>query len=458
MAGASGLKGQREPDALLRRVDEGTAEFDRLWDQVASVATSGREPQEQVTGELRRALGKLLRLRAQLRERGRGGDSCGEAMERIEQRTRSFGRLERAIKVEEAGTGTSSEAACEQTRWHREWLQRAISELEAQLAEFQADLELRLRTPAGAEDEGGQQPLAERCKRHQWHIEQLEGALRALNSGSLSLRQIAIVKEDVGTYLSQAGIALWDNWEPLYQPPPARPHHPHTPAQQSSGALQVAGGSADSAAGHKRSKHHSVSHSGVDCVASGPARNDGVKHHPVSHSIASGHARNDGVKHHSVSHSGVDCVASGPRCRLRRFWTRAKRRREAPPSVAQRRFWTRAKRRREAPLSVAQRCRLRRCWTRAKRRREASLSVAQRWRLRRFWTPAKRRREAPPSVAQRWRLRRFWTMPDFEIEEKSGLQRYAPTVASTGTAFRGEAESRGSAQRTSWTSGAFSHE
>merc|ERR1712232_870750 len=143
-------------------------------------------------GELKRAINKLQRLRAQIREwigqsevKNNPKDKLEEARKKIEHDMQRFKEFERDLKTKAFSTCALAKAdeldleEAEKVKY-QEWLASTIQVFNDQMDEFDADLEVFMNKKSlSNDDKSHQASLRMRQERHRWHTHKLELLLRA---------------------------------------------------------------------------------------------------------------------------------------------------------------------------------------------------------------------------------------------------------------------------------------
>jgi len=148
MTAAAARKLQKDIDVVLKKVEDGLDEFNEVWDQATT--SSNASQKEKLGEELKRAINKLQRFRAQIREwigqsEVKSKDKLEDARKRIESNMQRFKEFERDLKTKAFSTcalAKDDELDIEEAEKikYQEWLVNTIQALNDQLDEFEADL------------------------------------------------------------------------------------------------------------------------------------------------------------------------------------------------------------------------------------------------------------------------------------------------------------------------------
>jgi len=212
MTAAAARKLQKEIDNVLKKVDDGIGEFAEYWEQASAAASN--QQKERLGEELKRSINKLQRLRAQIRDwiaqsgvQSTSKDKLEDARRRIENDMQRFKEFERELKTKAFSTCALARAdeleleEAEKIRY-QEWLTQTIQDLNHQLDQFEADLELLGNKKSLSGDEKSRiAQLKILQERHRWHIMKLELILRAVDNDAIDMTDLAIVRESVELYV-----------------------------------------------------------------------------------------------------------------------------------------------------------------------------------------------------------------------------------------------------------------
>ncbi|CAM9140655.1 unnamed protein product [Scytosiphon promiscuus] len=210
---------QTEIDRTLKKVDEGVALFDEIWDKVYSASQQNQK--EKYEGDLKKEI-KKLQARRRHRDSIKGWLQSNdikdktillEVRRRIESKMEQFKVCEKETKTKKfSKEGLAREAEMDpeekEKMEKRDWLAEKIQMLNTQLEGFEADVEkamAALGKKKKAKDDERINALDNARKQHNYHIGRLEQMLRLLDNNDLAPDQVDSIIEDLDWYISQAG-------------------------------------------------------------------------------------------------------------------------------------------------------------------------------------------------------------------------------------------------------------
>jgi CCR4-NOT transcription complex subunit 3 len=188
-----------EIDRVLKKVDEGVAIFEQIWDKVYSASTTAQK--EKYEADLKKEIKKLQRLRDQIKTWQ--GDSSVKDKTKLDQNRKLIEEKMEKFKVCEKETKTKafSKEGLAQDRTDPkqkakaevgDWVRESISKLREQSDEFEAEIE-QLSTGGKRKKRGEEPPrvaeLKECILRHEHHVEMLERVLRAIDNEQVTPKQ-----------------------------------------------------------------------------------------------------------------------------------------------------------------------------------------------------------------------------------------------------------------------------
>ncbi|CAM9093749.1 unnamed protein product [Ectocarpus sp. 4 AP-2014] len=207
---------QTEIDRTLKKVDEGVALFDEIWDKVYSATQQNQK--EKYEGDLKKEIKKLQRHRDSIKGWLQSNDIKDktillEVRRRIESKMEQFKVCEKETKTKKfSKEGLAREAEMDpeekEKMEKRDWLTEKIQMLNTQLEGFEADVEkamAALGKKKKAKDDERINALDNARKQHNYHIGRLEQMLRLLDNNDLAPDQVDSIIEDLDWYISQAG-------------------------------------------------------------------------------------------------------------------------------------------------------------------------------------------------------------------------------------------------------------
>ncbi|KAL4448046.1 hypothetical protein ABPG75_005265 [Micractinium tetrahymenae] len=222
----------REIEQTLKRVNEGVADWDALWDKLEE--TEDPSQRDKIVGEMKKELKKLQRLREQVRGWAASGEvkddsRLNDARKAVERQMERFKMLERELKIKQA-SGFSSEGLMRDStdplmvaKVHcADWINDSVSQLETQIEHFEADLE------AMGPQKGSKKPprmleLEGFIRRHQAHVTKLEQVLRLLENDQVTPDEVeGALHEGLEYYLSASTEADFVADDSMYDSLPLR--------------------------------------------------------------------------------------------------------------------------------------------------------------------------------------------------------------------------------------------
>jgi CCR4-NOT transcription complex subunit 3 len=187
-----------EIDRVLKKVDEGVAIFEQIWDKVYSATTTAQK--EKYEGDLKKEIKKLQRLRDQIKNWQ--GDSSIKDKTKLDANRKLIEEKMEKFKICEKETKTKafSKEGLAQDRTDPkqkakaevgDWVRDAISRIREQSDEFEAEIE---QVMSGKRKKRGEDPprvgeLKDAISRHEYHVEMLERVLRAVDNDQVSPEQ-----------------------------------------------------------------------------------------------------------------------------------------------------------------------------------------------------------------------------------------------------------------------------
>merc|ERR1711972_1308371 len=118
-----------------------------------------------------------------------------------------FKELERELKTKAFSTNAlnrDDELELEEAEKikYQEWLASTIQNLNDQLDQFEADLEiLANKRSLSSEDKARQGQFKTLQEQHRWHIKKLEQLLRAVDNDAVDLSDVALVRDSIDFYV-----------------------------------------------------------------------------------------------------------------------------------------------------------------------------------------------------------------------------------------------------------------
>ncbi|KAI0530029.1 Not1 N-terminal domain, CCR4-Not complex component-domain-containing protein [Xylaria digitata] len=205
---------QQEIDKTFKKVAEGVAEFDGIYEKIEQ--SNNPAQKEKLEDNLKREIKKLQRLRDQIKTWAASNDIKDktpllEHRKLIETQMERFKAVEKAMKTKAYSKEGLSAAAKldpkEQAKAEAgEFLSNMVDELEQQIEALEAESEqIQVTMKKGK----GQVAKAERIaaiehiiERHKWHQGKLELIRRSLENGGIETEQVTDLEESIRYYVT----------------------------------------------------------------------------------------------------------------------------------------------------------------------------------------------------------------------------------------------------------------
>jgi len=206
---------QQEVDKCFKKVDEGVAEFESIYEKIEQ---STNQPQkEKLEDNLKREIKKLQRLRDQIKTWAASNDIKDKAplLEKrklIETQMERFKAVEKAMKTKaysKEGLSAAAKLDPKEQAKHEasEFLSAMVDELEQQLESLEAENESIQVTMKKGKNQGAK---ADRMaaiegiiERHKWHQGKLELVRRSLENGGVEPEQVTEIEENIRYYVTE---------------------------------------------------------------------------------------------------------------------------------------------------------------------------------------------------------------------------------------------------------------
>ncbi|KAG8428176.1 general negative regulator of transcription subunit 5 [Metarhizium acridum] len=205
---------QQEVDKCFKKVAEGVAEFEAIYDKIEQ--SNNPAQKEKLEDNLKREIKKLQRLRDQIKTWAASNDIKDKApllehRKLIETQMEKFKAVEKAMKTKAYSKEGLSAAAKldpkEQAKVEAgEFLSNMVDDLEQQIESLEAESESIQATMKKGK---GQSAKAERMaeidrviERHKWHQGKLELIRRSLENGAVETEQVNEMEENIRYYVS----------------------------------------------------------------------------------------------------------------------------------------------------------------------------------------------------------------------------------------------------------------
>ncbi|KAK5628785.1 hypothetical protein RRF57_004500 [Xylaria bambusicola] len=205
---------QQEIDKTFKKVAEGVAEFDSIYEKIEQ--SNNPAQKEKLEDNLKREIKKLQRLRDQIKTWAASNDIKDKApllehRRLIETQMERFKAVEKAMKTKAYSKEGLSAAAKldpkEQAKAEAgEFLSNMVDELEQQIETLEAESEqLQVTMKKGksqAAKAGRIAAIEHTIERHKWHQGKLELIRRSLENGGIETEQVTDLEESIRYYVT----------------------------------------------------------------------------------------------------------------------------------------------------------------------------------------------------------------------------------------------------------------
>ncbi|KAI0509455.1 Not1 N-terminal domain, CCR4-Not complex component-domain-containing protein [Xylaria bambusicola] len=205
---------QQEIDKTFKKVAEGVAEFDGIYEKIEQ--SNNPAQKEKLEDNLKREIKKLQRLRDQIKTWAASNDIKDKApllehRRLIETQMERFKAVEKAMKTKAYSKEGLSAAAKldpkEQAKAEAgEFLSNMVDELEQQIETLEAESEqLQVTMKKGksqAAKAGRIATIENTIERHKWHQGKLELIRRSLENGGIETEQVTDMEESIRYYVT----------------------------------------------------------------------------------------------------------------------------------------------------------------------------------------------------------------------------------------------------------------
>ncbi|KIH86779.1 CCR4-NOT transcription complex subunit 3 [Sporothrix brasiliensis 5110] len=205
---------QQEVDKCFKKVTEGVAEFDAIYEKIEQ--SNNPAQKEKLEDNLKREIKKLQRLRDQIKTWAAGNEikDKGPLMEYrrlIETQMERFKAVEKAMKTKAYSKEGLSAATKldpkEQAKVAKgEFIGNQVDELEQQIETLEAEGEaIQATTKRGKMHGAKAERMAQierTIERHKWHQGKLELIRRSLENGGVDVDQVADLEESIRYYVT----------------------------------------------------------------------------------------------------------------------------------------------------------------------------------------------------------------------------------------------------------------
>ncbi|KAG5439037.1 hypothetical protein PCANB_002369 [Pneumocystis canis] len=202
---------QAEVDKTLKKVTEGVAAFESIYEKMQSA--SNQSQKDKLEGDLKKEIKKLQRMRDHIKTWTANNDikdkkSLQENRKLIETQMERFKAYEKEIKTKAfSKEGLLSAAKLDPKEKERletsHWLSSMVDELERQIEQLETESEilqgsLKKKSKDYIKSERLEQ-VEYLLERHKWHQDKLELILRLLENGNIQTEQV--LQEDIKYYV-----------------------------------------------------------------------------------------------------------------------------------------------------------------------------------------------------------------------------------------------------------------
>ncbi|KAI0601636.1 Not1 N-terminal domain, CCR4-Not complex component-domain-containing protein [Biscogniauxia sp. FL1348] len=205
---------QQEIDKCFKKVGEGVAEFDNIYEKIEQ--SNNPAQKEKLEDNLKREIKKLQRLRDQIKTWAASNDIKDKApllehRKLIETQMERFKAVEKAMKTKAYSKEGLSAAAKldpkEQAKVEAsEFLSSMVDELEQQIEALEAESEsIQVTMKKGKNQAAKADRMAaieHMIERHKWHQGKLELIRRSLENGGVDTEQVNDIEESIRFYVT----------------------------------------------------------------------------------------------------------------------------------------------------------------------------------------------------------------------------------------------------------------
>ncbi|EPZ31958.1 Not CCR4-Not complex component domain-containing protein [Rozella allomycis CSF55] len=214
-----------EIDKTLKKVTEGIAVFEEIFDKLYAATTSNQK--EKFENDLKREIKKLQRLRDQIKTWIAGTEikdktSLLESRRTIETMMEKFKACEREMKTK-AYSKEGLNAAVKIDPREKEksdlcsWINGCVDRLNTQIDAKEAEIEALLLKKQKKSELEKRKELEAKVERYKFHQAKLEHVLRNLENDILTNEQVSGIKDSVEYYLENNEEPDFDEDEEMYE-------------------------------------------------------------------------------------------------------------------------------------------------------------------------------------------------------------------------------------------------
>ncbi|KAI1207217.1 Not1 N-terminal domain, CCR4-Not complex component-domain-containing protein [Annulohypoxylon truncatum] len=205
---------QQEIDKCFKKVAEGVAEFDGIYEKIEQ--SNNPAQKEKLEDNLKREIKKLQRLRDQIKTWAASNDIKDKApllehRKLIETQMERFKAVEKAMKTKaysKEGLSAAAKLDPKEKAKHQagEFLSGVVDELEQQIEALEAEgesIQATMKKGKNQASKADRMATIERIiERHKWHQGKLELIRRSLDNGGVETEQVNDLEESIKYYLS----------------------------------------------------------------------------------------------------------------------------------------------------------------------------------------------------------------------------------------------------------------
>ncbi|KAI9692721.1 MAG: general negative regulator of transcription subunit 5 [Bogoriella megaspora] len=204
---------QQEIDKVFKRVAEGVATFEGIYDKLQQ--SSNTSQKEKLEDSLKKEIKKLQRSRDQIKSWATSNEikdkkPLVDQRKLIETQMEKFKAVEKEMKTKAfSKEGLAAQAKLDPKEREKlemaEYLRNMVEELERQLESHEAELEsVQSTAKKGKKDTAKADRISElerTAERHRWHIGKLELLLRSLENGNVETEQVKEAQDGISYYV-----------------------------------------------------------------------------------------------------------------------------------------------------------------------------------------------------------------------------------------------------------------
>lgn len=207
----SARKLQQEMDRVFKRVSEGCAVFDSIYNKLQN--STNQSQKEKLEQDLKREIKKLQKLRDQIKTWIASNDvrdkkQLMEQRRLIENDMERFKAVEREVKTKaysKEGLMRSNDPYAKEKQEATEFLLAKSEELEQQIEQLEEELDqLQNTNKKGKKDHSKQERINEiehLVERHKWHIYKMELIISMVEVDKLAPESVMELQEDINYYV-----------------------------------------------------------------------------------------------------------------------------------------------------------------------------------------------------------------------------------------------------------------